>query len=82
MAWGEIDIQNTSPRDQVLEAVRHGQRMITWNGVKFDAAHLHSNSSFGLSPFAVDLTHPDAPFASVTTLYTALMNLTREDKER
>lgn len=52
------------------------------NGIEFNAALLQPTTTIGMSPFAVDLTHPDAPFSSVLTLYKCLMETSGEDKDR
>lgn len=56
--------------------------MVKVNNIDFDATHLNHSEIFGLSPFALDLSHPDAPFECVASLYNALKNLPDSDKDR
>jgi hypothetical protein len=59
-----------------------GKHIVTWCGEEFDGASLRTNSMFGLSPFAIDLTHQDAPVGSVLKLYAAIRNCSKADLER
>jgi hypothetical protein len=60
----------------------NGRHIITLCGEEFDGENLRSNSMFGLSPFAIDLTHKDAPLTSVLKLYSAIRNCSEDEKER
>jgi hypothetical protein len=59
-----------------------GTHIVTWCGEEFDSAKLRTNSIFGLSPFAIDLTHKDAPVSSVLKLYGAIRNCSPMQLER
>jgi hypothetical protein len=59
-----------------------GTHIVTWCGEEFDGAKLRTNTMFGLSPFAIDLTHKDAPLGSVLKLYSAIRNYSPVELER
>jgi hypothetical protein len=59
-----------------------GKHIVLWLGEEFDVSHLRLNPTFGLSPFAIVLTHPDAPLASVLKLYSAVRSCMEADKAR
>jgi hypothetical protein len=59
-----------------------GTHIVTWCGEEFDGAKLRTNSMFGLSPSAIDLTHKDALVSSVLKLYGAIRNCSPMQLER
>lgn len=43
---------------------------------------MNPSCKFGISPFAIGMTHPDAPLEAQLALQIAMRNLTDEDMKR
>lgn len=82
MVYSVTDISECSRRIEVKDADKNTQQIITWNSEEFDGETMQIKSTCGMLTSAVDFAHRDAPFACVTTMYRAMMNLSKHDKER
>lgn len=59
----------------------HGHHLIA-NDIKMIVQYKNSNSRFGVSPFAIGMTHQDAPLEAQLALQVALNYMSNEDMDR
>jgi hypothetical protein len=75
-------LYNDGKTGEVIVMEGRGNHIVTWCGEELDGSHLNISSAYGLSPFAILLTHQDAPLSSVLKLYSRIRNCSEVDKRR
>jgi hypothetical protein len=75
-------LYNDGKTGEVIVMEGRGKHIVTWCGEEFGGSHLNISSAYGLSPFAILLTHEDAPLSSVLKLYSRIRNCSEVDKRR